>query len=220
MVLHTAALAALLAAPVQGTAPELPAGLARHVERGIAAVLALEDGASPGEWPYEGALRTDGAIPFGYRVGGTGCVVEALAVLPGLEHDAARGAALDRGLAFLARALAEEEMSASTHPGIDLRIWGLIAGARGLLAARAAGAAGAPPPAELDRLVRELLARLAQLEIPRKHIVEGRCHEPGRAVAQCLRRDPKLMRSGPAGRSRRPRRPGPPGRHRERGAWC
>jgi hypothetical protein len=58
-------------------------------------------------------------------------------------------------------------MSANTHPGVDLRLWGLIAGARGLLAARAAGTAGELAPEDLDRLVRELLVRLVQLEIPR-----------------------------------------------------
>lgn len=167
MLLHTAVLAALLATPTQEAAPELPAATARHVERGIAAVLALEDPASPGEWPYEGAVRLEGAIPLGFRAGGSGYVVAALASLPGLERDEARRAALGRGVAFLARALAEEEMSANTHPGVDLRLWGLIAGARGLLAARAAGAAGELSPEEVDRLIRDLLVRLVQLEIPR-----------------------------------------------------
>lgn len=167
MLLHTAALLAWLAAAGQGATPPLEGTVARHVERGIAAVLALEDGAAPGEWPYEGAIRLEGAIPVGFRVGGTGFVVAALAALPGLAQDAPRRAALGRGVTFLAHALAEEGMSSNAMAGVDLRLWGMITGARGLLAARAAGERGGLTEEELDRAVRDYLTRLAQLEIPR-----------------------------------------------------
>jgi hypothetical protein len=167
VLLHTAALLAWLAAAGQGPPPPSTPPVARHVERGMAAVLALEDGAAPGEWPYEGAIRLEGAIPVGFRVGGTGFVVAALAALPGLAQDAPRRAALGRGVTFLAHALAEEGMSSNAMAGVDLRLWGMITGARGLLAARAAGERGALTEEELDRAVRDYLTRLAQLEIPR-----------------------------------------------------
>jgi hypothetical protein len=167
VLLHTAALLAWLAAAGQEATPGLDAGTERHVERGVAAVLALEEEASPGEWPYEGAIRMEGAIPIGFRVGGTGYVVGALAALPGLAGDEPRRAALGRGVTFLARALAEEGMSANALAGVDLRLWGLLTGARGLLAARAAGERGGLSEEELDRAVRDYLTRLAQLEIPR-----------------------------------------------------
>jgi hypothetical protein len=157
----------LLCAALQEPAALSPA-TARQVERGIAGILGLEESGSPGEWAYEGALRVEGVLPIGFRVGGTGYVVMALAKLPGLADDEPRQKALARGVDFLAAELAREGMSAEIYPGVDLRFWGLVEGLNGLLAARRAGERGAHSGADLDRLLGDLLARLAALEIPRE----------------------------------------------------
>jgi hypothetical protein len=156
------ALAPAQSAPVDG--PVHPATL-RQIERGVAALIALED--PPGEWAYESVMREAGAIPIGLRAGGTGAVVAALASLPGAGVDAPRRAAIERGVAHLAELLDEPTLSESIQPGIDMRIYGLIESARALLAVRAAGLATTLAEGELDRHVAEIVRRLAALEIPR-----------------------------------------------------
>lgn len=143
----------------------VPLATIRQVERGMTAAIALEDPDSPGEWPYESARRDQGAIPIGYRVGGTGAMVTALATLP--APDAERRAALERGLAFLADAMEEPGMSENVQPGIDARLWAFVTSLRGMLAARSAGMIAPFGADSLDRVIAELVRRLGVLEIPR-----------------------------------------------------
>ena len=170
MLVNTATLAALLAlAPVQqdvGT-PALTQATQRIINRGLTSVLALEDEASPGEWPYEGALRNKGKIPIGFRVGGTGFVVISLAAAPSLEQHPERREALERGVEFLVAVLDDPSMSVNIHPGYDMRLWGQIEAARGLLAARKAGVLASHTLEEFDRVISTYIERIVALEIPR-----------------------------------------------------
>ena len=68
----------------------LDRAMLRVVAQSTAALLALEEN---GEWPYESGLRVEGALPMGYRAGGTGVVLSALVASPDLEADTARLAA-------------------------------------------------------------------------------------------------------------------------------
>ncbi len=169
-------LTALLTAFLVSNAPQSldgsqEGGLDRATERVIArsveALLAKEERGDSGEWPYESAYRVQGEIPIGYRVGGTGWVLCALARAPGLRADAKRQAAIARGLRFLCASLDHEYMAAEIPPGFDMRLWGYLAALRGLLDTRRLGAVPAELEAEVDRAVTVYLERVFALEIPR-----------------------------------------------------
>jgi hypothetical protein len=79
------------------------------------------------QWPYEGVYRSKGAIPAGYRVGGTCTVILALTGTPGYEHDERRTAAVHRAIAYICAAREHPDMSTDTYDGgYDVRIWGNI----------------------------------------------------------------------------------------------
>ena len=168
MLATTQALALVLAlGPSQDGGAPPDAGTLRLVERSVQALLELEEKGDGGEWPYEGAMRIEGQIPIGFRTGGTGVVVTALAKAPGLATAAARRGSLQRGTRFLMEALRDESMSSDVPAGFDLRLWGYIFGLEGLLAAREARVL---PPAEneaLERAITVYVARLEAQEIPR-----------------------------------------------------
>jgi hypothetical protein len=80
----------------------------------------------PREWPYEGVHRQgDGAIPVGYRVGGTAIVCLALRAAPGFAEDAARRTAYEKGLEFCLDTLEKDPLIQSGFEGTyDTRGWG------------------------------------------------------------------------------------------------
>lgn len=83
-------------------------------------------GESRSEWPYEGVYRVgEGAIPAGYRVGGSAIVCLALLAAPGYAEDQARQAAVARSVAFILEMLATDaDLSSGPKQGYDVRGWG------------------------------------------------------------------------------------------------
>lgn len=105
--------------------PEVTADMQREaVQRGIARMLEMEEGAQRGEWPYEGVYRVQRQIPVGYRVGGTSIVCEAIMLAPGWETDEPRREAVERGIRFVLAAREHPLMSPDYDGGYDVRGWG------------------------------------------------------------------------------------------------
>ncbi len=113
------------------------------------------------EWPYEGVYRVRGAIPAGYRVGGTAIVCEALLLAPGWADDAPRRAAVERALAFVLDRLEHDPaLAAGPKEGYDVRGWGHAYALRLLLTARDADAVPAGLRARVDDALPRLLTCL------------------------------------------------------------
>jgi hypothetical protein len=75
-----------------------------------------------GSWPYEGVYRERGAIPAGYRAGGTALVMTALLHAPADLPELAR--ARDRGLDLLLKLVDDPALQPSTENAYDVRVWG------------------------------------------------------------------------------------------------
>ena len=108
--------------------PDVPAlELDAATLRAIAAMLALQQGESGGEWPYQGVYQEDdNPSPVGYRVGGTAIGCLGMIAAPGLAKDEPRLAALRRGLEFVLSGLELERMQGSFVGRYDVRGWGHI----------------------------------------------------------------------------------------------
>ena len=106
--------------------PEVPPlDAASATKKAIAGLLQLQEDGS--QWPYEGVYREDrGNLPVGYRVGGTAITVMGLVAAPGYRDDAARVAAVARGLTFVVETLDHERMNEGFVGGYDVRGWGHI----------------------------------------------------------------------------------------------
>ena len=105
--------------------------VAAVLARGCDILLELQEGDGNREWPYEGVYRTNEGdrrrvIPIGYRVGGTAIASLALIEAPGFTANAARQAAVQRGVEFILEALDEPLMQPSTAEHYDVRGWGHI----------------------------------------------------------------------------------------------
>lgn len=95
------------------------------VDAGCATILSMQEGLDQSEWPYEGVYRVRGAIPVGYRVGGTAIAALALARAPGYANDEKRQEAVARACAFIGKALDHPLMREDTYTaGYDVRGWG------------------------------------------------------------------------------------------------
>ncbi len=106
---------------------------------GIERLVSMQE--EPGQWPYEGVYRVGGAIPVGYRIGGTSICGEALLSVPGYAADAQRRAAVERAISFVCEARSHPLMDPIAYEGgYDVRGWGHCYGARFLMLARAKGA--------------------------------------------------------------------------------
>ncbi|MGE3107260.1 MAG: hypothetical protein AB7G11_01390 [Phycisphaerales bacterium] len=109
-----------------------------------AAVKALpeEPGQADGknQWPYEGVYRVNRQIPVGYRVGGTGIAILALAQAPGYAEDAARKEAVRRGVSFIIASTKHELMNPDYDSTYDVRGWGYTYGLAALLKLRSMNA--------------------------------------------------------------------------------
>lgn len=128
------------------------AALDAATRTGIERLLASQEGWEKSEWPYEGVYRVRGAIPVGYRVGGTAIVALALLEAPGAASDVARLDALARAARFIGEARTHPLMQVETYQaGYDVRGWGAIYGLHALselrLAQLAHQAGDKPAPA-------------------------------------------------------------------------
>lgn len=93
----------------------------------VAALVALQQGDGDDEWPYQGVYREDENLsPVGYRVGGTALACLGLIAAPGLPQDAARQQALQKGLAFVLKALDHPRMQDDFVGRYDVRGWGHV----------------------------------------------------------------------------------------------
>ena len=102
-----------------------PLDVAAATEQALVAMLAREE--EGGQWPYEGVYREDrGALPQGYRVGGTSISILGMVCAPGYREDDARKQAVDRALRFVLKTLDVERMQEGFQGGYDVRGWGHI----------------------------------------------------------------------------------------------
>lgn len=91
---------------------------------GLERIVALQEGDSMGEWPYEGVYREGGEIPTGYRVGGSAICARTLLELPGFEDDAKRQEAVQRALKFVVAGVQRADMGPQVARNYDVRGWG------------------------------------------------------------------------------------------------
>lgn len=121
------------------------------------------------EWPYQGVYRVRGRIPYGYRVGGTAIVAQALLEAPGYGDDPARQEAIALACDFVCAAIDEPLMSADPEVyvgGYDVRGWGHCYGLRFLLALERRAAIPAGRADAVDRSIGFYLHALESTEIP------------------------------------------------------
>ncbi len=129
-----ALLLALACLTTQSGEPDLvkidAAGVDAAVERGVDILLELQEnldskkkGAAV-EWPYEGVYRESGAIPPGYRVGGTSISAWALLEAPGWKSNSKRAKAVTRAADFVLDMLETDPMLSGFSGGYDVRGWG------------------------------------------------------------------------------------------------
>jgi hypothetical protein len=120
---------AAAAAPLKFAKTPPPVNVETVTRDAIAALLRLPEGDDHDQWPYEGVYREDdGQLPVGYRVGGTSIVCLSLIAAPGYREDAARQAAVERGVAFVLKTLEVPRMQNSNVGNYDVRGWGHIYG--------------------------------------------------------------------------------------------
>ncbi|HRV82363.1 MAG TPA: hypothetical protein P5218_13065, partial [Planctomycetota bacterium] len=115
------------------------------------------------EWPYEGVYRVGplGAIPSGYRVGGTAIVCEALLRAPGFSEDPQRKAALQRSVAFLLEMFANDPtLEGQAQTDYDVRGWGHAYGLNLLLDVSENGLVDAETVEQCKAVIPDLIGRL------------------------------------------------------------
>lgn len=93
------------------------------VRIGVERIVAMEEGETSGQWPYEGVYRVAREIPVGYRIGGTAIACMAMA-LCGEGEDEQRQAATARGLGFIMKGIEHPLMNPEYDGGYDVRGWG------------------------------------------------------------------------------------------------
>jgi len=158
------------AAVLEGAKPAVDlssSGLAKARELAIAALLKLQEGENKDQWPYEGVYRVGGKIPFGYRVGGTAIVVEALVTCPGYAADKSRQEAVSRSVKFICEGRNDKEMSEKDYDaGYDVRGWGYIHGLRTLCIVKRDGAVPEGMASAVDEAAAWYCDALQKIEIP------------------------------------------------------
>lgn len=98
--------------------------LSSAITSGVGILLRLQEGEPKAQWPYEGVYRVGGAIPIGYRVGGTAICGLALLAAPGYAEDASRQEAIARATRFIIDGTEHELMNPEYKGGYDVRGWG------------------------------------------------------------------------------------------------
>ena len=84
----------------------------------------LDGAETKSEWPYEGVYRERGAIPIGYRIGGTAISAWALIEAPGYAKSKEQCAAVARAVDFVLTQLDDPNMSIGFNASYDVRGWG------------------------------------------------------------------------------------------------
>ncbi|MBL9147299.1 MAG: hypothetical protein JNM94_01260 [Phycisphaerae bacterium] len=156
-------------AAIADSIPKLLATQESYREKGDSAPDG-EAAAVLAEWPYQGVYRVGGRIPYGYRVGGTSIVAQALLESEGYADDAKRRDAVARACAFVTSAIDEPLMSpdpAVYKGGYDVRGWGHCYGLRFLVALERAKAIPAGQEAAVAKAIAFYLSALQATEIPR-----------------------------------------------------
>jgi hypothetical protein len=120
-------------------------------------LLPMQD--ADGAWPYEGVYRVRGEIPVGYRVGGTSIVAGAL--IQAAPADDKVRQAVDRGLNFVLKHLADPLLEPSIEDVYDVRVWGQAAALDFLCQGRQG-----PRAKEIDGWIERLVKTLTIEEIP------------------------------------------------------
>ncbi len=144
---------------------------AEAITMGVAQLVTMQE-KGPGsdlaaQWPYEGVYRVGGAIPFGYRVGGTSIVSMALLAAPGFAEDSARKDAVARALDFVTSSISEPLLSPKYAGGYDVRGWAHCYGLRFLIAAKHAAAVTEAQLPAVNAAAAFYLDALKTTEIPR-----------------------------------------------------
>jgi hypothetical protein len=102
-----------------------PIDVAEATATALEQMMGLEE--KGGQWPYEGVYREDrGALPQGYRVGGTSISILGMVCAPGYRDDERRAAAVERALRFVLKTLEVDRMQEGFQGGYDVRGWGHI----------------------------------------------------------------------------------------------
>jgi len=141
--------------------------LADAVRVAVEKMVTMQEGPSQGEWPYQGVYRVGGKIPFGYRIGGTSIVGEALLRVPGYDKSPERQAAIARATAFVCAGITEPLLQVSTYQGgYDVRAWASCYGARFLLALERHHAIPDGMDATVKKSLNWYLDSLQKFEIP------------------------------------------------------
>jgi hypothetical protein len=144
------------------------------LKRGMAALVECQESYAPKgetassvkrEWPYEGVYRVKGAIPIGYRIGGTSIVATALIEASGGKPTVPVRAAIERGLDFVLEGLGDPRMSAEFVEGYDVRGWGHAYALGFLLRLRAAKLVPEKRASEVEAAIDALVPMLATTEI-------------------------------------------------------
>lgn len=174
-VLLTHAPAAQSDTPSPGPEPALGAGpgaaeiapeVRRAVDRGLDALLAMEEDGTSGRWPYEGMIRHEGRIPFPFQLGGTAFAALALAASPDWGEDDVRRAAFDRALGTLLDHLDHPSLSVGTHSTSDPRVWAFLSVSAALVELDGLGRIPEERRAEARRATQILIDRLEDISIP------------------------------------------------------
>lgn len=156
--------------PAATAAPVLqpPTDEQRHaaISQGLAFLVECQSGDGQREWPYEGVYRVGGEIPFGYRIGGTGIVAEALVRAPDYAKRPDAQAAVRRATEFICKGIESPLMNPAYNGGYDVRGWGYCYGARFLLALRSCKAVPEGLAADVDRALAWYLDAMQRTEIP------------------------------------------------------
>lgn len=125
----------------------------------------LQGGDEASEWPYEGVYRDGrqrGAIPSGYRVGGTAIVCEAL--LRSASEGSTRKeieVAVNRSLEFILDRLEKDPtMAIGPKEGYDVRGWGHLHALQLMLLLRGEDFVAKKRQKQLDGVVEDLIERL------------------------------------------------------------
>jgi hypothetical protein len=167
-------IAVLFALSSAGAAPpKMPERIENAAAECRKALVAMQesfaDNPNKSEWPYEGVYRVGGKIPFGYRVGGTSIVAQALVESGGYADDQERRDAVARACEFVCAAIREPLMSpdpAIYKGGYDVRGWGHCYALRFLLALERAKAVPAGQETAVAEAIAFYLGALQTTEIP------------------------------------------------------
>lgn len=107
--------------------------LSKLAAQGIEHIFSKQEGDNSAEWPYEGVYRVKGAIPIGYRIGGTAICAMAIVQAPGYAESQAHHQAIERAVNFIVEGAAHPLMSPDYDSGYDVRGWGYTYGLTFLL---------------------------------------------------------------------------------------